>query len=286
MATQESLNTVEELYIAFYQRPADPEGLEYWAEKLDEANGNLDEIIDSFSNSPEAQALYGEIDSDTIVDVITAMYEAAFGRAPDAGGLQYYVDGFEEGIFTPSTILVNILDGAVNHDAEVLNEKLETALEFTKSLDEDGDGHIDDSIVYNRENVEEVRDFLSEVGLESGEESEESLDDLLSSMKELADSMFGSDKDDSSKEEKDGQHDDSENGEESQEDGTEGDEESDGKADDEEGTEVGVGFGDDNGGAHAGFGDDGADAGVTVPLLGDVGGDASSEDGGSFDFHY
>ncbi len=35
MATAQSIQRVQELYIAYYGRPADPEGLEYWADRLD-----------------------------------------------------------------------------------------------------------------------------------------------------------------------------------------------------------------------------------------------------------
>jgi hypothetical protein len=57
MATTESMNKVQEAYIAFYGRPADAAGQEYWADKLD--NGSWADIVDAFGNSDEAASLYG-----------------------------------------------------------------------------------------------------------------------------------------------------------------------------------------------------------------------------------
>jgi len=50
-------NTVQKIYIGYYQRPADPAGLIYWAERLDGSGGNLNEIIEAFANSAESQTL-------------------------------------------------------------------------------------------------------------------------------------------------------------------------------------------------------------------------------------
>lgn len=51
MATQESLDLVQYAYIAFYGRPADKAGQEWWAEQLDANGGDLSAIIDAFSTS-------------------------------------------------------------------------------------------------------------------------------------------------------------------------------------------------------------------------------------------
>ena len=48
MATQASLNTIQSLYVAYYGRPADPAGLEFWANLLDQAEGDLSGIINAF----------------------------------------------------------------------------------------------------------------------------------------------------------------------------------------------------------------------------------------------
>jgi hypothetical protein len=140
MAYTDYFDTVEKIYIAYYQRPADPSGLIYWAARLEGSGGNLNEIINAFANSAESQTLYGPINSSTISGVVTSMYEALFGRAPEAAGLAYYVNGFNAGTFTAGTIALNILNGATGLDAEAVDNKLTAAMEFTEIIDPGLDG--------------------------------------------------------------------------------------------------------------------------------------------------
>ena len=86
MAAAAYFETVQKIYIAFYQRPADPAGLKYWAEQINAAGGNPNAVITAFGTSPEATALYGAVNATTIGNVIEAIYQAAFNRAADAGG--------------------------------------------------------------------------------------------------------------------------------------------------------------------------------------------------------
>ena len=163
MAYTDYLETVQKIYIAYYQRPADPEGLIYWAERLDAVNGNLDAIINAFANSPESQALYGEITDENIADVVKAIYNAAFNRDPDPEGLKFYVENFKAGKFTPATIMLNILDGARDSDLVVLNHKIESAMNFTKALDPELDGK-NILATYDSNDIPAARDFLKDVG--------------------------------------------------------------------------------------------------------------------------
>lgn len=135
MAFAAYLDAVQKIYIAFYQRPADPAGLRYWAQRMDAAGGDQAAVIDAFASSNEAKALYGEINNDTIGTVIDAIYQALYNRAPDAGGKQFYVDAFKAGKYTAGTIALNILNGASNDDAVAIANKLGVANEFTKQVD-------------------------------------------------------------------------------------------------------------------------------------------------------
>ena len=129
------IDTVQKIFIGYYQRPADPEGLLYWAAKLDARAGNLNEIIEAFGNSAESQALYGTITSSNISNVVTNIYSTLFGRSPDTAGLNYYVNGFNSGQFTAATIMLNVLNGAQNEDLLSVNNKLTAANLFTKTID-------------------------------------------------------------------------------------------------------------------------------------------------------
>lgn len=135
MASQQSLNTVQQLYIAYYQRPADPSGMLYWANLLDANGGSLNNIDDAFGNSPESQALYGPINSSTIGHVIDEIYLALFNRLPDAGGKQFYTDGFNSGRFSPASLAYDILVGAQNDDKIAIDHKTLVAQRFSSAVD-------------------------------------------------------------------------------------------------------------------------------------------------------
>lgn len=135
------IDTVQKVYIGYYQRPADPEGLRYWMERLNRANGNLNEIIEAYANSAESKALYGTINSGSISNVLEKIYMALFNRHAEAGGLNYYVTGFNAGRFTAATIMLNVLYGAQNEDLQSINNKLAAANQFTRTIDPELDGH-------------------------------------------------------------------------------------------------------------------------------------------------
>ena len=164
MAWQDYIDTIQKIYIAYYQRPADPIGLIYWAQRLDVAGGDLTQIIEAFANSDEAKALYGDINENTIDDVIDAIYQAAFNRSPDEEGKQFYINGFKEGKFTAATIMLNILDGAQNEDLIILQNKIESANNFTKAIDPELDGKNLLATYEGNEDAEKGREFLRDVG--------------------------------------------------------------------------------------------------------------------------
>lgn len=135
MAAAQYFEQVQKIFIAFYQRPADPAGLKYWAQRVDAAGGDLTQVIDAFASSPEAVTLYGAIDATTIGDVIDKLYMALFNVAPDAAGKQFYVDGFAAGTFTAGTIALAVLNGAQNNDLIAVQNKVQVANEFTTQVD-------------------------------------------------------------------------------------------------------------------------------------------------------
>jgi len=141
-ATSSSFDTVQKIYIGYYQRPADPGGLIYWAGRRDATGGNLTEIIEEFANSPESQALYGTINSTSIGNVLEEIYQSLLGRPADAGGKDYYVAGFNAGRFTAATIMQNLIDGIgpTGVDRTTFDNKLAAANLFTTTIDPELDG--------------------------------------------------------------------------------------------------------------------------------------------------
>ena len=134
------IDTIQKVYIGCYQRPADPGGLIYWANRLDGSGGNLTEITEAFTSSAESQALYGTINSSNISTVVNDIYQALFGRDADIEGLDWYVDGFNSGRYTLATIILKILFGAQNEDLKSVNNKLAAANLFTRTIDPELNG--------------------------------------------------------------------------------------------------------------------------------------------------
>jgi len=138
MAWQDYIDEVQMLYVAYYQRPADPAGLRYWAQVID--NQGIQAAVNGFVNSPEAQSLYSSYyQTGDIAGLITAVYQAAFNRTPEPDGLDYWTKVYNNGWATLGTIVWEIVNGARNQDLITLQNKLESAMNFTNALDPDGD---------------------------------------------------------------------------------------------------------------------------------------------------
>ena len=146
MASAQSITTVQNVYVAFYNRPADPKGLTYWANELDKSSGNLNAIIDSFANSAEAAklyfpnsaqgaTLYSLINSSNVESVVRALYTNLFSRAADNAGVQYYVGEYNKGRFTAGTLALDLFNGAQGDDKALVDERIAIAKQFTEIVD-------------------------------------------------------------------------------------------------------------------------------------------------------
>jgi hypothetical protein len=104
VSTQATLDQIQQLYIAYYGRPADTGGLNYWAAQLDASNGNLSSIIDAFATSAESTALYGA--GTTAESLVTAIYQNILHRAPDAEGMAFYTQALSNGSISAGNLAV------------------------------------------------------------------------------------------------------------------------------------------------------------------------------------
>lgn len=125
MAYTDYYEAVQEIYLAYYGRAADQEGLAYWSVRLDEENGNLDEIIESFANSEESQNRYGDLGN---AEKISSIYQSLFGRDPDDGGLDYYLNQLQTGQMTQATIMLDVLNGARGNDLDEIDSFVSSAM--------------------------------------------------------------------------------------------------------------------------------------------------------------
>ncbi len=132
MATQASLDQIQNLYIAFYGRPADLAGQTYWADELEAANGDLTAIIDAFASSEEYDSQYGDLTNEELVN---ALYQQILGRDAEQAGLDYYVGELEAGNITEGGIALAILNGATGDDSITMANRKAVADEFTAAVE-------------------------------------------------------------------------------------------------------------------------------------------------------
>jgi hypothetical protein len=126
---------VQKIFVAYYGRPADPAGLQYWAAQLAASGGSLASIINAFGNSAESTALYAGANN---AAKVTAIYQQLFNRAPDDAGLNFYTAELQAGRMSAASIALNVANGAKGVDSTVLDNKLSVAKFFTDALLTDG----------------------------------------------------------------------------------------------------------------------------------------------------
>jgi hypothetical protein len=132
MAASTYYAQVQQLYIAYFGRPADTVGLEFWANAIDAANGSIAAVQAGFSASSESAALFG---NKSTIDKVTAIYQNAFGRSPEPAGLTYWVNLIDSGKVTQAQASWTIQQSAGAGDAAVVQAKLVAAQAFTAQID-------------------------------------------------------------------------------------------------------------------------------------------------------
>jgi len=147
------------MYIAYYGRPGDPSGVEYWAQRLDVYGGNSSAIVDSFGNSTEYIDNYGHFDNDVLVN---NLYQQLFGRDADYGGLQFYVGLLRSETKSLASIALSIANGAKGEDVNRLNSRLNVAQSFTEgvAVREDAAGS---GAIYGESQLTDVKAAMSQI---------------------------------------------------------------------------------------------------------------------------
>lgn len=113
---------VQQAYLAYFGRPADAAGLDYWAGTLSILG--LAAVLDWFASSDESHALYP---SASPTDIIIAAYLNLFNRAPDAAGLAFWTHAIDTGALTLGGVIYAVLSGALGADAAIVAAKVEAA---------------------------------------------------------------------------------------------------------------------------------------------------------------
>lgn len=151
-------NLVQELYISYFGRPADAEGLANFENallaieaptdinglaKAYSTNSTIKSLIDSFGTSSESVKLYGSV-TDSLSSAqafVTAVFEHVLNRAPQSDGLNFWSNAILSGSLSIGDAALSIAAGATTNstaqgklDAQTIANKVAVASEFTTEV--------------------------------------------------------------------------------------------------------------------------------------------------------
>lgn len=107
--SQADIDTFIELYIAYFNRAPDAEGLNFWGSVFAEGF-SLEQIATFFLDQPETRATYP--DTATTLEFATQVYGNVLGRTPDQAGLDFWVGLLDDGAVTRDQFILQVLRGA------------------------------------------------------------------------------------------------------------------------------------------------------------------------------
>lgn len=123
---------VQQLYVAYFSRPADAAGLAYWENVVTAANGDTSAVSAAFAASQEYKDTFA---GQSAYQVINTIYMNLFGRPAEAAALTFWGQGLLNGNFTIDNAVTAIADGAQGTDETAYNSKVAAATAFTAALD-------------------------------------------------------------------------------------------------------------------------------------------------------
>lgn len=116
---------VAKLYVATFNRAPDSAGLNYWT---NDSGLKLSEIAQSFFDQSETQTLYPPSTANR--DFISSVYQNLFNRTPDSSGWDYWEEQLNTGAFSKNRFIEAVINGALDDDAIILENKTEVGIAF------------------------------------------------------------------------------------------------------------------------------------------------------------
>jgi hypothetical protein len=125
-------SAVQELYVAYFNRPADPAGLDFWTKAVTAANGDTSAVAAAFATTPEYTATFTGM---TNAQMVAAVYQNLFGRPADATGAAFWTAALDAKTITMANVVTSIAAGAQGTDAVIVTDKVAAASAFTAAID-------------------------------------------------------------------------------------------------------------------------------------------------------
>ncbi|TFW30834.1 DUF4214 domain-containing protein [Duganella callida] len=130
--TAATATDIQTLYVAYFNRPADPLGLQAWLK----TGASVAQIAAGFSASQEYTDTYG---GKSPIDLVDSIYMNLFGRHAEPEGLLFWAGKLQDKSETFASIVLTIANGAQNDDKVAIDNKVAAAALFTASLDTSDD---------------------------------------------------------------------------------------------------------------------------------------------------
>ncbi|MBW3050285.1 hypothetical protein DNJ72_09045 [Prochlorococcus marinus XMU1403] len=129
---------LQELYVAYFGRAADPTGLDYWKEK----GITTAAFAANMYAQPEFKSAYGSLTTESQVNQI---YKNLFDRAADVTGLTYWTQQIKLGNLQLAEIANHLIWAAQNNsgsadDKKALTNRTDAAIAYTAKIKETTDG--------------------------------------------------------------------------------------------------------------------------------------------------
>lgn len=125
---------VQKLYVAYFNRPADTAGLDYWTNIVAAQKGDTTAVSAAFAAEAEYKSEYPTTMSNA--DIVNKVYLNLFGRAAETAGKAYWADLLDKKLITIDKVVTQVAAGAQGTDAEAYENKVLGATAFTAALDE------------------------------------------------------------------------------------------------------------------------------------------------------
>lgn len=124
---------IQKLYVAYFNRPADYEGLLWWEKIVTAAKGDTSAVSAAFAGSAEYKSTYAGM---TNLQVVLAVYKNLFNESnPDMAGVDFWVNALNSKVITIDNVVAQIAAGAQSTHKDTYAAKVAAATAFTAALD-------------------------------------------------------------------------------------------------------------------------------------------------------
>jgi methionine-rich copper-binding protein CopC len=132
----ELLKGISDLYVAYFNRAPDVDGLMYWFRDVMNGSSTVSAIAQSFTDQPEYKATYPDDLSNR--EFIKTIYQNLFDRDPDKAGWDYWENDLNHGL-PRNMFIYSVIQGAYAPtggatDKALLNNKHDVSLYYSEQL--------------------------------------------------------------------------------------------------------------------------------------------------------